>query len=133
MAIDDKCYRKSWHRKVFFLTFIVFVGCLIGTGVNDWQFNIVSYSLQMAMVRCQNLPSICKSMFPRKRSTANQEARERNARLIKRLLLEFYPTLLVLWLHCLLVGCGDIHPNPGPSSSSNSSSVSSLSNVSLPP
>lgn len=72
-------------------------------------------------------------MFPHKRFTANQETRERNARLIKRLLFVFYPTLLVLWLHCLLVGCGDIHPNPGPSSSSISSSVSSLSNVSLPP
>ena len=37
----------------------------------------------------------------------------------------------LLWLECLLLQAGDVHPNPGPSLTPSESSVSSISSVSV--
>ncbi|MEW8546463.1 MAG: reverse transcriptase family protein, partial [Candidatus Thiodiazotropha sp.] len=57
----------------------------------------------------------------------------KNSYFVKCSLSLLFVMVLVAWLSCILLTCGDIAENPGPSSSSVSSSISNISNVSSLP
>ena len=89
------------------------------------------FSLERSLVSSRKLSKQIK--FPYKRVTALYDVLVSNSLFIEKFFSAFFLAHLILWLLCLLLLSGDIAENPGPSSASSTSSMSSLASVSLPP
>ena len=104
---------------------------LICNKANKDNLVLSLFSLERSFVSSRKLSKQIK--FPYKRVTALYDVLASNSLFIEKFFSAFFLAHLILWLFCLLLLSGDIAENPGPSSASSSSSMSSLANVSLPP
>ena len=103
---------------LFFLNFY--------TENDEWNL-LITYNLKTSLNDVSNLTKVIN--HPYKRATISLDILNKNSHFVKCSLSVFSATVLVLWLFCILIQCGDIAENPGPSSSSISSSASNILNV----
>ena len=94
------------------------------------QQTIISFhNIQLVLKENNHLSKLIKSAHKRRFILSCKNLN--NLRFLTNLFGIFIAMLLITWLISLILCCGDIHPNPGPLSSSSSSSNTSISSVSL--
>ena len=88
------------------------------------------FSIRLFILNQMHTESRLGICFKPKRLLLNN-ARRRNQKFVSHVLGVFAFIVQVVWLICLLIEAGDVHPNPGPSTSSSISSISSSLNNSF--
>lgn len=122
---------KGFSKAFILCLFLIVTYFSYIAACNDGENLLMTFCLKTTLRRDAHIS--LKGVFPCQRITTPQSLSEKNARFVRIVTALFTAVLALLWFYCLLLCCGDIEPNPGPSSSSLSSSLSSLSSASLLP
>ena len=115
-----------------FIILQLFIYFYINHGATDLRnnsINITFYSVARAIDIFRE--TRIRNHFMCKRITPPLMIIERNIAFMKNLLFSFLSLIVSLWIYTLIVCCGDVEMNPGPSISSSTSSSSISSETSL--
>ena len=93
------------------------------------KYYLASYSILAILQESENLArKSCMHIYSSK-ATLPEKPTVANIRFVSVVVTCFYITEFALWLNILLLCSGDVHPNPGPLSSSSSDSILSSSST----
>ena len=116
-------------RFIILQLFIYFYINHVATDLRNNSINITFYSVARAIDIFRE--TRIRNHFMCKRITPPLMIIERNIAFMKNLLFSFLSLIVSLWIYTLIVCCGDVEMNPGPSISSSTSSSSISSETSL--
>ena len=115
-------YRCKFHFRLL-LHILVFISVMSNTedGV----------SVRLVILNQMHMKAKLRPFYMLKRLSSANDALRRNPNFVAYVLGVFSCIVQITWLLCLLLEAGDIHPNPGPSTSSSTSSISGSLNSSF--
>ena len=116
-------------RFIILQLFIYFYINHVATDLRNNSINITFYSVVRAIDIFRE--TRIRNHFMCKHITPPLMIIERNIAFMKNLLFSFLSLIVSLWIYTLIVCCGDVEMNPGPSISSSTSSSSISSETSL--